>query len=202
MDRTLYLNFPQKSTVFTPQVHLQDICTLSCADAKLLNQLRVLPICRFSSTQNAILKLDATEILAFIHKKAPDISVSLLGEPEFLICYQKKKRASLWIWCKTIFVCITVFFGSAFSIMAFNNDVDTTKLFSQIHLLFTGKPSDGFTPLELSYSVGIGLGILFFYNHFGKLRFSREPSPIQIQMTKYEEEVNSALLKQDSDAAS
>lgn len=198
MDRTLYVNFPQKSEIFTPLVHLQDICTLSCADTKLLNQLRVLPVCRFSSKQDAFLSMNTMEILDLIHKKTPELSVTFLGEPEFLIHYQPKTSSTIWLWCKTLFVCLTVFFGSAFSIMTFHNDVDTPKLFSQIYFLFTGKNSDGFTPLEISFSIGIGLGILFFYNHFGSCRFSKEPSPLQIQMTKYEEEVNTALLKQMS----
>lgn len=46
--------------------------------------------------------------------------------------------------------------------MAFNNDVDVDKLFGSIYYWMTGKQSSGFTILEVSYSVGITIGILVF----------------------------------------
>ena len=52
--------------------------------------------------------------------------------------------------------------------MAFNNDVDVDKLFGYIYYWMTGKQSSGFTILEVSYSVGITIGILVFFNHFWK----------------------------------
>ena len=44
---------------------------------------------------------------------------------------------------KAAAVVVTSFIGAAFSIMTFNNDVDTTKLFGQIYELITGSASDG-----------------------------------------------------------
>lgn len=46
--------------------------------------------------------------------------------------------------------------------MTFNNDVDLPALFQQIYTQITGQASTGFTILEISYSIGIGLGVLFF----------------------------------------
>ena len=59
--------------------------------------------------------------------------------------------------------------------MAFNNDVGGTKLFGQIYELVMGKQSDGFTVLEVTYSIGLTFGILVFFNHFGKKRFTVDP---------------------------
>jgi stage V sporulation protein AA len=79
--------------------------------------------------------------------------------------------------------------------MTFNNDVDLGGLFQKIYFWITGKQSDGFTVLEISYSIGIGLGILFFFNHFGKLKFTDDPTPMQIQMRTYEDDVNNTLIE-------
>ena len=87
------------------------------------------------------------------------------------------------------------FFGAAFSIMAFNNDVDVTKLFGQIHELVTGQETSGFTILEISYSIGITLGILIFFNHFGKKRFTVDPTPMEIQMRLYENDIQTTLAE-------
>ena len=51
--------------------------------------------------------------------------------------------------------------------MTFNNDVDVGGLFAQIYTQVTGQTSGHFTVLEITYSIGIGLGVLFFFNHFG-----------------------------------
>ena len=92
----------------------------------------------------------------------------------------------VWHILKTSQVVLISFMGAAFSIMAFNNDVGVTKMFSQIYELITGTKSDGFTVLEFTYSIGIAIGILTFFNHFGKRRFSVDPTPIEVEMRLYE----------------
>ena len=90
---------------------------------------------------------------------------------------------------------LATFFGAAFSIMTFNNDVDTGKLFSQIYTQVTGQTSNNFTILEIAYSIGIGLGILFFFNHFGRMKITNDPTPMQVQMRLYEDDVNKTIIE-------
>ena len=88
-----------------------------------------------------------------------------------------------------VLVSAVIFFGSAFSILAFNNDVGVTKLFGQIYELIMGKKTDGFSVLEVTYSIGLAIGILIFFNHFGKKRFTVDPTPMEIQMHLYENDI-------------
>lgn len=60
--------------------------------------------------------------------------------------------------------------------MAFNNDVGGTKLFGQIYELVMGKQSDGFTVLEVTYSIGLTFGILVFLIILVKTIYSRSDS--------------------------
>ena len=82
--------------------------------------------------------------------------------------------------------------------MAFNNDVGVTKLFGQIYELVMGKKSDGFTVLEVTYSIGLTFGILGFFNHFGKKRFTVDPTPMEVQMRLYENDIQTALVENAS----
>ena len=50
--------------------------------------------------------------------------------------------------------------------MTFNNDVDVGGLFSQIYTQVTGQTSGHFTVLEITYSIGIGLGGTFLLQSF------------------------------------
>ena len=79
--------------------------------------------------------------------------------------------------------------------MTFNRDVDVTKLFSQVYEQMTGSSSEGFTVLEISYSLGIGLGVLFFFNHFVRKKLTQDPTPMQVQMRQYEDDVNTTLIE-------
>ena len=79
--------------------------------------------------------------------------------------------------------------------MTFNNDVDIPALFEQIYTQVTGQPTTGNTVLEISYSIGIGLGILFFFNHFGRMKLTNDPTPMQVQMRLYEDDINTTIIE-------
>ena len=103
------------------------------------------------------------EIIACIHAAYPEVEVQNLGEADIIVTYENQKTPPyLWHILKVAVVAAIIFFGSAFSIMAFNNDVGGTKLFGQIYELVMGKQSDGFTVLEVTYSIGLTFGILVF----------------------------------------
>ena len=197
MSDTLYLQLDQNIEVTNPHVYLQDIAALSSSNPKLLNRLRVMPVIILDSSRPGRYVLSVSELLKMIQKAEPSVDISPIGESSFIITYRISSATGiLFRYIKIFFVCLVSFFGAAFSIMTFNNDVDLGGLFSQIYTLVMGKSSDGFTILEISYSIGIGLGVLIFFNHFGHLKLSDDPTPMQVQMRTYENDVNQTLIEQ------
>ena len=79
--------------------------------------------------------------------------------------------------------------------MAFNNDIGITNLFGQLYRQFTGEASDGFTVLEVTYSLGVGIGILVYFNHFSRKKRTTDPSPLEVEMRTYEDEVDTTLIE-------
>ena len=67
-------------------------------------------------------------------------------------------------------------------------------IFADVYLLFTGQTSDGFTVLELAYSFGLGIGIILFFNHFAGKRIETDPTPMDVQMHTYEQDVNQTIM--------
>ena len=88
-------------------------------------------------------------------------------------------------------------FGTMFSIMTFNTDVDIPKLFERISSQFTSDPR-GLAILEVTYSVGIGIGVVFFFNHFGKWKITEDPTTMEVEMRAYEEQVDQTILEMES----
>ena len=49
--------------------------------------------------------------------------------------------------------------------------------------------------MEIAYSAGLMIGILIFFNHFGKRRFTVDPTPMEVQMRVYENDIQTTLIE-------
>ena len=117
----------------------------------------------------------------------------------FIIDYEPKvRRIGAADWVKTAAVCLIVFFGAAFAIMTFNNDGSVAEIFKDVYYLVMNEESDGITVLEVGYSIGLLAGVLIFFNHFGKRKLTTDPTPIEVQMRIYEDEVDTTIIKNAS----
>ena len=113
-----------------------------------------------------------------IQKECPAFSIVNIGEPDFVVEYKMPVKPNpAWEYTKLAITCIIVFFGAAFTIMTFNTDVSVGDV------------------LEISYSIGIPIGILCFYNNFKSDKVHDDPTPVHIEMRKYEEDMNKAIIK-------
>ena len=196
MNAVLYMQIDANIQIKHPHIYLQDIARLSCSDSKILNRLRVMPVINLKPDAPGRYVMSVMDLVDKIQQKEPDLTVTPLGETDFILTYEKPGSQNLiFRWLKIALVCLITFFGAAFSIMTFNADVDVEKLFQQIYFQVTGQNSSGCTPLEIAYSAGLGLGILFFFNHFGHRKITADPTPMQVQMRKYEDDVNTTITE-------
>ena len=197
MSEILYIQTEKNVEVYQPEVYLQDVAKLACGDSKVLNRNKIRKVFSIPDEKPGRYVISAADLVCAVAKAEPNVDVTHIGEADFIVTYEGENQPRKWIsWLKTVLVCVLTFFGGAFSIMTFNNDVDMGSLFSQFYTLVTGKSSSGFTILEISYSIGIGLGVLIFFNHFGHLKLSDDPTPMQVQMRTYEDDVNRTLIEQ------
>ena len=91
---------------------------------------------------------------------------------------------------KSALIGIVIFFGSGFSIMAFHNDIGIVDLFAQIYEQVIGSAPENIGGLEIGYSIGLALGILIFFNHISLKKRENDPTPLQVEMYKYNQDVS------------
>lgn len=195
-NKILYIKGGRDVEVTKPDVTLGDLLSMESTDKLMLAKVRTLKIVRFKKSGRQRCVVSLLKIIACIHGEFPQADIQNLGETDIIVTYEDQKTpAFAWHIIKTVFVAAVTFFGAAFSIMAFNNDVDVTKLFGQIYELMTGQETNGYTVLEIAYSVGVTAGILIFFNHFGKKRFTVDPTPMEIQMRLYENDIQTTLIE-------
>ena len=107
MSDTLYIQTKENVEVHHPHVYLQDIAKLSCTNSKILNHLRVLPVENLDPDKTGRYVISVMDLINDIQLKEPDLDISHIGEPNFIITYQKEGTVNIVIrWCKVIFVCL------------------------------------------------------------------------------------------------
>lgn len=196
MSEILYLKIDRNIEVDHIDVRLGDVAKLECTDAAVKNRLKTLKLLKIQAEKSNRYIFSVMKVIELIHEIYPNLEIQNVGEPDFIVEYESPEYAKdRWSIVKVVLLCITIFMGSAFSIMAFNNDVGAGQVFDQVYELVMGKPSDGFTVIEITYALGMAVGILVFYNHFGGKRITKDPTPMEVQMRLYEDDVNTTLIE-------
>lgn len=195
----IYIKADRNIEVAKKSVTLGDVLKIECANPAMLARIRSTHLLTFHHPDNKRERrvvVSALKVIQKIHEIYPEASVENIGETDFIVTYEEQDgKGGVIHVAKIVMVVLISFFGAAFSTMAFNNDVGVTKMFGQIYELLTGTKSNGFTILELMYCIGIVIGILTFFNHFGKKRLSVDPTPMEVEMRLYENDIQTTLVE-------
>ncbi|MBQ8148378.1 MAG: stage V sporulation protein AA [Lachnospiraceae bacterium] len=195
MSETIYLNVQQSSAIQRPVVRIGDVAEVFCENKTVKKQVGKIIITEFESTKAFKKVFSTCYLIQLITDLVPNCQVESIGETDFIVYYKPVGKQGVWKdRIKCMIVSLIAFFGAAFSIMTFNTDVTTPNLFAQLTELFTGQPEQGPGILQLTYSIGLFLGIILFFNHGGKYKLTNDPSPLQVQMRQYEQGVNQAFI--------
>lgn len=198
-QETLYVKGDRDVEVTKADVTLGDIVSMECSNPNVTPKLKTIKVMKMQEKNGQRKVISILKIIELIHGMYPNIDVQNMGETDIIVTYENQKTKGMaYHLSKTVFTAVLTFVGAAFAIMTFNNDVSVRKLFSQIYRLMTGVKPQGTTILELSYSVGISIGILLFFNHFGKKKFSVDPTPLEVQMRTYENDIQTTLVENAS----
>lgn len=191
----VYIKAEQATVVQTQRILLSDVVKLFTTDKKVEQELKNLPIAFVSEKKQKKLVFSVMELVALMVNACPEISVNVFGDEDFIIEYVPPKKQKKWLeYIKTFFVCLTVFFGGGFAIMTFNEDASVQEIFTKLYVLVSGS-EESTGVLEWSYSIGIPLGIILFFDHFSKLKIDNDPTPLQVELRLYEKDVNQTIIE-------
>lgn len=194
-NRTIYLKLDQNCEVTNAQIFLKDLGNISCTDEKLNAKIKSIKVYRFRNEKENRIVISSLKVIDLIVKENPGVLVENIGESDVVVEWIAEKKKNIVVEkLKILAVCLLTFFGTAFTIMAFHNDIAIRDLFATIYTIVTGQESQGLGWLEFAYSLGLGIGIVVFFNHIGGKRISKDPTPIEVAMRTYEKELNTALV--------
>jgi stage V sporulation protein AA len=184
MEKTVYIRLRHRV-----QVRPDDCITVSkiaqiVAGEELRTRISNLVVHRVQPSDKNIVVIDVMRVLAEVHKTDPDIDVQAVGPAQTIveIVFQKKTYSPVLF----ALVWILLFVGAALAIMNFHEDVSMQLVHKRLYTIITGKTSEHPLLLQIPYSIGLGLGMILFFNHLFKKRINEEPSPLEVEMFNYQ----------------
>ena len=196
LEKTVYIRLRNRVLVRPhEEVFLKNIAQVIAQDAlhEKLDQLRVYQI---SDQDRNIIIIDAMQVIAEIAKLDSTIQVQLLGPSQTIVeVVFKKKKYSF-----TLFVLawLLLFFGSMLTIMNFHEDVSMQGVHQRIYRIITGKSVEKPLFFQIPYSIGLGLGMIIFFNHVFKKRLNEEPSPLEVEMFNYQQDLDQYVIMHEN----
>lgn len=192
----VYLKCERNVEIREEDVYIRDVGSVRCRDKTVFAKLNSIKLHHFSKDGPQRCVISILKIIELMEETCPDISVEVVGETDVLI--QKVNvadRKGFKQWLKIAMVSLVSFFGTTFTIMAYHNDIGINAVFSEVYRIVMNKESEGVNLLSVCYSIGVMLGIITFFNHVGGRRITKDPTPIEVAMRKYESDVDVTLIE-------
>lgn len=195
----IYIQAEDMITTDRKDISLETIAKVVGNTRKTTNLVKKMRVGILEQEQDQLI-IHITDVIDALHQGFPETLVQNIGSNDTIVRWKKQQEKSKTIWqiAKILLVCVVVFFGAAFTVMAFHNDIGIEDIFKRTYEIITGRESDGATILEFTYSIGLLWGIVYFFHRFGRKAATTDPTPIEVAMRTYEKEVNEAIVENDA----
>ncbi|PKM95528.1 MAG: hypothetical protein CVU84_05530 [Firmicutes bacterium HGW-Firmicutes-1] len=193
----IYLKAVKKATIISKKVvFVEDVAELQ-GSIVLIEEIKKIKLFTIPEDTSKNYLISVMDIIEAIHKKNNQVIIHSLGEKDTIISYKKnqEKEKKLLTLFKIGFVGAVLITGSAVAIMAFHTDTQLPKVFTEFYDMFLGSNSLQPYLIEIPYSIGLAVGISVFFNHFSKIKFTNDPTPIEVELKLYENQVDDSIIE-------
>lgn len=184
----IYLRMKKKVTMREAEtVFLHEIALIDApSEDKAL--LKDIVIHEIKKEDGEFLVIEAFVLLSILRKIIQNREIEIVGPHETIIEIKPVERKSPRLFM--LLVWTILFIGTAMSIMNFHYDVNMPEVHEKLHYMLTGEENKHPLWIQIPYSIGLGVGMILFLNHWFKVRINEEPSPLEIELFKYEKDMN------------
>ena len=198
MDKIkVYLLIKSKAAVdIRSNVYIRDIGQIYCDDKAIKTKVEDLSIYKTKTDEDWIC-ISSIDIIEKIVDRYPNLEIEIIGQSEVLIEIKTRVQSNkLFQNIKVASIFILLFFGAGMTIMNFHTDVDMDETLEIIYYTLTGQENSNHLILTVSYSIGLGLGVIIFFNRIisKSLRRRKEPGPMEIEVFNYDKEMEEFIL--------
>ncbi|YCA42755.1 stage V sporulation protein AA [Bacillus sp. JZ8] len=160
-------------------------------------KIESLVIYKVNEKDQNIIIIDVMRIIQAISRKMENVEIQQVGPTQTIVeVVFERKRASLPFF---IVVWLLLFIGAALAIMNFHEDVSMRAVHQRLFFILTGEQDETPLLLQVPYSIGLGLGMILFFNHVFKKRINEEPSPLEVEMFNYQQDLDRYVIINEND---
>lgn len=188
----IYVKTVKKASIIKKRnVTVKDIADVY-APSTLKSKVESVNVMNIKQEQQKNYLISSIDVIKAIDKQFPDCSINMVGEIDTIIQYEPEtpKVNKLWLFTKIAFIVIVLFAGAATAIMSFHTDAQIPEVLENYYFMFFGEKIERPYIIEIPYSIGLAVGIIAFYNHIFKWHITDDPTPLEVEMTTYEEDVD------------
>ena len=192
----LYIRLKRKVQVRKNSlIRLQDVADISSGSIMKEN-IQNLPLYQITKEDKEYVVLDGFHLIQHIQQYQSDIVIELLGPKETIISVLPSHKKMSFLLVSLVW--LILFIGAAMTIINFHYDVSMQEVHQKIHFMFTGTYEKYPLFLQIPYSIGLGIGIVLFLNHWFNKRFNEEPSPLELELFQYKNKVNEYIAHHEN----
>jgi stage V sporulation protein AA len=142
-----------------------------------------------------LIVMDLMQIIPRVKKVIPNVFIESIGLQQVIVeIVGNPKKPSIALF---LLVWLLLFFGSALTIMNFHADVNMMEVQIKVVEMVTGKRDEHPYLFQTSYSIGIGFGMVVFFNHLFKKKWNEEPTPLEVEMFLYQENIDEFVVAEE-----
>ncbi|WP_138416853.1 stage V sporulation protein AA [Aquibacillus sediminis] len=189
MGKTIYLRLKKNIQVRNhATIKLEDIAYIS-GESAIISKLNDIVLYKMSEADHNVSVIDGLIVINQLIQLYPDLEIQHIGPTQTIIRVKKENKKKPSIIMVSV-IWLLLFIGSSMAIMNFHYDVSMQEVQQQLHYLLTGNNSEHPLSFQIPYSIGLGVGMILFFNHLFKKRFNEEPSPLEIELYKYQQDLD------------
>ena len=130
----VYIKPKRNAEVEKEEVFLKDIASVTCSNETIKTKARALKVYQFCPNGEKRTVISALRLIELVQGLGKGIAVENVGEQDTLMKLVKAPETNgPMVWIKVAFVSLVSFFGTAFTIMAFHNDIGIRDLFGRFY---------------------------------------------------------------------
>ncbi|KGX83163.1 stage V sporulation protein AA [Pontibacillus marinus] len=192
MGKIVYLRLKNKVEAKLHQtIKLGDIALVSAED-EIRKKLMNTELYEIKKEDRNIVIIDVFRVIHQLSQRYTNLEFQQVGPNQTIINIQKPKKTSSMVFVTLIW--LLLYIGAAMAIMNFHYDVSMEEVQQRLHYLLTGEEVKHPLWIQVPYSIGLGVGMILFFNHLFKKRINEEPSPLEVEMFKYQQDLDQYVI--------
>lgn len=144
-----------------------------------------------------LILIDLLTVIPRIHELLPGADIQPIGEGRTIVQIEGPASATKPSVALFVLVWLLLFFGSALTIMNFHADVSMQEVQIRIVEMLTGRRDEHPYVFQVAYSLGIGFGMVIFFNHLFKKKWNEEPTPLEVEMFLYQKNIDHYVVHEE-----